>query len=268
MAEVQVDTLLLTYGIDTAYAILLLVGGWLMTAWAARMVNRALDRSRRIDATLRPVIVNFVRYVILGMVAVAALAKFGIQTASILAVIGAAGLAIALALQNTLTNVASGLMLLLLRPFGVGDDVDCEGISGTVREIGLFATEFETADGLYVMVPNTQLFGKPMKNYSRLPYRRVEVKVGIAYSEDIEKALAAALAVLKSDPRVISDKPAQAVVDRLGMGSVELALRCWTHRDNYWSLFHDLQKSVKARFDADGILIPFQPQEFRVLAKK
>jgi small conductance mechanosensitive channel len=260
-----VDTLLLSYLIDGALAVLLLAGGWLLTAWAARIAGRALDKSVRIDPTLRPIIVSTVRYVVFGMVLIAALARLGIQTASVLAVIGAAGLAIALALQGTLSNVASGLMLLVLRPFGVGDDVECDGVSGTVREIGLFATEFETVDGLYVMVPNTQLFGKPMKNFSRLPFRRVEVKLGISYAQDTGKAIAAAIAVLKGDRRVLPNKPANAFVSHLGPGSVELTLICWTRREDYLSLLRDVQRALKERFDADGIVIPLPPQQVQVV---
>jgi small conductance mechanosensitive channel len=266
--ELPMDALLITYVVDAAYAILLLAGGWILTAWAARWVHRWLDNSRHVDPTLRPIIVNFVRYLVFGIVAVAALAKFGIQTASVLAVIGATGLAIALALQGTLSNVASGLMLLVLRPFSVGDTVDCEGISGKVLEVGLFATEFETADGLFVMVPNNQLFGKPMKNYSRLPFRRIEVKVGIPYTQDIGKALDTGLDVLKTDMRVYHGNPPQAVVSKLGPASIELSLFCWTARADFWNLYYDLNRAVKDRFDAVGIAIAYQPLDPSVGTKK
>jgi small conductance mechanosensitive channel len=266
--SLSVDTLLLSYLIDGTIGILLLAGGWLLTAWAARVAGRALDRTGRIDPTLRPIIVSTVRYVVFIMVMIAALARLGIQTASVLAVIGAAGLAIALALQGTLSNVASGLMLLFLRPFGVGDDVECDGVVGTVREVGLFATEFETADGLYVLVPNTQLFGKPMKNFSRLPFRRVDLKFGTSYAEDTGKVIDLALSVLKADPRVLTIKPANAYVSNLGPQSIELTMTCWTRREDYFSLLRDLQRTVKERFAAEGISIPLPPQDVRIISQK
>jgi len=258
----------LAYTIDLGAAILLLVGGLFVSSWARKLIMGGLNRAGHVDPTLRPVIANVVRYAIMVAAIVAALAKAGIQTTSILAVIGAAGLAIALALQNTLTNVASGVMLLFLRPFGIGDYVDCEGISGTVTQIGLFATEFETFDGLYVMVPNSQLIGRAIKNYSRLPYRRLDIKVGISYADDIDKAMAAGLAVLKADSRVISAKAPQVLVEGLGESSVDLVLRCWTMRDDYWSLLFDLQKAVKQRFDRDGISIPFPQHDVRIIEHK
>jgi small conductance mechanosensitive channel len=260
-----VDTLLLSYLIDGTIAVLLLAGGWLLTAWAARIAGRSLDKAGRIDPTLRPIVISAVRYVVFGMVLIAALARLGIQTASVLAVIGAAGLAIALALQGTLSNVASGLMLLFLRPFSVGDDVECDGVSGTVREVGLFATEFETVDGLYVMVPNTQLFGKPMKNFSRLPLRRLEFKLGIAYSENTGKAIDTAISVLRADTRVLASRPSNAFVNHLGAQSVELTLMCWTRREDHVSVLRDLQRALKERFDAEGIHIPLPPQDVRIV---
>lgn len=266
--SLSVDTLLLSYLIDGSIGILLLAGGWLLTAWAARVAGRALDKAGRIDPTLRPIIVSTVRYIVFGMVLIAALARLGIQTASVLAVMGAAGLAIALALQGTLSNVASGLMLLFLRPFGVGDDVECDGVVGTVREMGLFATEFETADGLYVMVPNTQLFGKPMKNFSRLPFRRVDVKFGTSYAENTGKVIDVALSVLKADPRVLTIKPSNAYVSNLGPQSIELTMICWTRREDYFSLLRDLQRAVKERLAAEGISIPLPPQDVRIISQK
>ena len=258
----------LAYVIDLGAAILILLGGLFVSSWARKLVASGLDRAGHVDPTLRPVIANVIRYAITVAAIVAALAKAGIQTTTILAVIGAAGLAIALALQNTLTNVASGVMLLFLRPFGIGDYVDCEGISGTVTQIGLFATEFETFDGLYVMVPNTQLIGRAIKNYSRLPYRRLDVKVGISYADDIDKAAAAGLALMKTDSRVVQGRAPQVLVESLGESSVDLVLRCWTARDDYWNVLYDLKKAVKLRFDVEGISIPFPQHDVRIIDTK
>ena len=264
----EMDTLILSYGMNLIYAAIILLVGLGVAFWARRLIRRTLQRSERIDATLRPMIANIAYYLILVFVIVAVLARFGIQTASILAVIAAAGLAVGLALQGTLSNVASGAMLLFLRPFAVGDYIDADGIAGTVIEIGLFATELETYDGVYVMVPNTQLFGRAIRNFSRLPYRRVDVPVGISYRDDVEKALSVALSVLKEDARVLTEKPAQVMVTGLGESSVDLNLRCWTERANYGDLLCDLRKAIKLRLDAEGISIPFPQRDVHMIASE
>jgi len=257
--------LILSYGINLVSAVIVLVLGWMFAGWVRGTVQRRLNRFERIDATLKPMIASAARYLVLIIVMIAVLAKFGIQTASVLAVLGAAGLAIGLSLQGTLSNVASGVMLLLLRPFGVGDFIDANGVAGTVLEIGLFATQLETSDGIYVMVPNTQLFGSAIKNYSRLPIRRVDVPVGISYEDDVDRALSIAMSLLKADDRVISDKPPQVMVTGLGESSVDLNLRCWTKRENYWNLLFDLNKAIKQELDAKGISIPFPQRDVRLI---
>jgi small conductance mechanosensitive channel len=260
------EELLISYGMNLIYATLILIAGWTAALWARRLVRNALRRGDRVDPTLIPIITDSVYYTILVVVLVAVLARFGIQTTSILAVLGAAGLAVGLALQGALSNVASGVMLLFLRPFGVGDYIDADGIAGTATKIGLFATELETFDGVYVMVPNSQLFGRAIRNYSRLPHRRVDVQVGISYEDDIEKALAISLEVIKEDTRVMEEKPAQVMVVGLGESSVDLNLRCWTERANYWDVLFGLQKAIKMRLDKEGISIPFPQRDVHMIA--
>jgi small conductance mechanosensitive channel len=261
-------TILFTYAMNTIFALAILIAGWVIASWVRKLARRALERSGRVDATLRPIIATTLYYGIIILVVIAVLAQFGIQTASILAVIGTAGLAVGLALQGTLSNVASGMMLLFLRPFGVGDYIDSEGVAGTVLEIGLFATQLETFDGVYIMVPNSQLFGRAIRNYSRLPYRRVDVPVGISYGDDVEKALAVALSLLREDARVITERPSQVMVQKLGESSVDLNLRCWTERANYWDLLFDLQKKIKLRLDAEGISIPFPQRDVHLIGNE
>ena len=252
-----VVVLFVDYGLNILGALALLIAGWIAASWAKRATRRTLERTVRIDATLKPIVANTAHYAILVVVLIAVLARFGVQTASILAVIGAAGLAIGLAIQGTLSNLASGVMLLFLRPFSVGDYIDAEGIAGTIREIGLFATELETFDGVYVMAPNSQIFSKPIRNYSRLPMRRVDVPVGVSYGDDLEKALSVALAVIEADLRILKNPAAETMVMNLGDSAVQLNLRCWTDRDSYWSVFFGLQKAIKLELDRAGITIPF-----------
>jgi len=263
-----VSDLAVQYGLDLVGAVVLLIAGWIVANWARRSMLRALDRAPRIDNTLKPFFASLVRYLILILVLVAVLAQFGVQTTSIIAVLGAAGLAVGLALQGTLQNIAAGIMLLFLRPFRIGDYIDAEGVAGTVDEIGFFTTHMTTFDGVYVEVPNSRLWNRSIKNFSRLQTRRLDVVVGISYGDDIDKAQEALLDLLRSDERVHKDPAPQILVTALGDSSVNLNLRCWTDADNYWGLLFDMNKAVKQRLDAKGITIPFPQRDVHLFEAK
>ncbi len=256
------------YGLEVLGALIILIGGWTVAGWVRRNLLRMLGRAPRIDETLKRVIANVVRYAILVFVLIAVLAQFGIQTASIIAVLGTAGLAIGLALQGTLQNIAAGIMLLFLRPFRVGDYVDAEGLAGTVEEIGLFTTQMRTYDGIYVEVPNGQIWTRTITNYSRVTARRLDLVVGIGYEDDIDKAQAALMDLLVKDERVNDDPAPQVMVKELGESSVNLNLRCWIAPGDYWSLRFDLTKAVKQRLDAEGITIPFPQRDVHLFQEK
>ncbi|MCH9012044.1 MAG: mechanosensitive ion channel [Proteobacteria bacterium] len=249
------------YGLDVVGALIILIGGWVAAGWVRRKLLRVLERTPRVDQTLRPVIASVVRYVILVFVLIAVLAQFGVQTTSIIALLAAGGLAIGLALQGTLQNIAAGIMLLFLRPFRVGDYIDAEGLAGTIDEIGLFTTQMRTYDGIYVEVPNAKIWNRAISNYSRVEARRLDLAVGIAYDDDIDKALAALLDLLVKDERVNADPEPQVMVKELGDSAVNLNLRCWIAPGDYWSLRFDLTKAIKQRLDAEGITIPFPQRD-------
>ncbi len=249
------------YGLDLLGALVLLIGGWVVAGWAQRSVRKVLQRAPRVDDTLRPVIGNVVRYLILVFVLVAVLAQFGVQTASIIAVVGAAGLAIGLALQGTLQNIAAGIMLLFLRPFRVGDYIDAEGLAGTVDEIGLFTTHLRTYKGIYLEAPNAKIWNRAILNYSRVAARRLDIVVGISYEDDIDKAQGALLDLMTSDSRANAEPEPQVMVKELADSSVNLNLRCWAAADDYWGLLFDLNKAIKQRLDAEGISIPFPQRD-------
>ncbi len=249
--------LALQHGLDILGALILLVVGWILAGWARRALRRALLRLPRADATVSSVLSNLVRYMILVLVIIAVLAQFGVQTASILAVLGTAGLAVGLALQGTLSNIAAGLMLLFLRPFKVGDYIDAEGIAGTVEEIGLFNTEFTTHDGIYRAVPNSQIWSRSILNYSRLPTRRLDLAVGVDYGDDLERALGALRDLLAGDARVLRDPEPQVMVSELADSSVNLNLRCWANTGDFWALKFDLTRQAKERIEGAGCTIPF-----------
>jgi small conductance mechanosensitive channel len=256
--------LLISYSMSLLGAIILLVAGWIVAGWAQRVTRRLMDRSVVFDDTLKPLVASIVRYVVLIFVLVAVLAQFGVQTASIIAVLGAAGLAIGLALQGTLANIAAGAMLLILRPLRVGEFIEAGSISGSVKEVGLFTTLMVTADGLYISVPNSQLWNTTIKNFTRLPTRRIDLMVGIGYRDDIDKAMGALQTLIAAEPRILKKPAGEVMVMQLADSAVMLNVRVWTKRDDYWNVFFDLNKKVKNSFDAEGISIPFPHRELRL----
>jgi small conductance mechanosensitive channel len=260
----QISAILVQYGLDVLGAVILLIGGWVLAGWASRSVSRMLARTPHLDATLKPIIAQTTRYAILILVVVVVLAQFGVQTASIITVLGAAGLAIGLAMQGTLQNIAAGIMLLFLRPFRVNDTIDAEGIAGTVDEVGLFTTQMHTFDGVYQEVPNSQLWGRTIKNFSRLPTRRLDIVVGISYGDDIDQAQAILLKLLRDDSRVLAEPAPVVLVKELAESSVNLNLRCWTKADDYWSALFETTKAAKLCLDAAGISIPFPQRHIHV----
>jgi small conductance mechanosensitive channel len=256
------------YGLDVLGALAILIAGNFVAGWAKRSVLRVLNRAPQVDDTLKPVIASVVRYTILVFVLVAVLAQFGVQTTSIIALLGAAGLAIGLALQGTLQNIAAGIMLLFLRPFRVGDYIDADGLSGTVNEIGLFTTQLRTYQGIYLETPNARLWNSAILNYSRVEARRLDIIVGISYDDDIDKAQAVLLELMTSDSRANAEPEPQVLVKELADSSVNLDLRCWAAAGDYWSLLFDLNKAAKQRLDAEGISIPFPQRDVHLFEEK
>jgi small conductance mechanosensitive channel len=248
--------MLVNGGINILIAIVILVAGWALSRWLARWVGRILSRSTHVDETLKPLAVDFVRYAVLGVTLVAVLSQFGVQTTSLIALLGATGLAIGLALQGTLSNVAAGVMLLFLRPFRVGETITVNNITGTVHEIGLFQTELVTPDGLYVAMPNSMLFSGVVINTSRMPTRRADVSVDIDRNADINAARAAVLDVAKRDPRVLRDPAPQVVVDSLSGPQVGLTLLAWTRNADFGHALVDLRIAVRQTLTEAGFSPP------------
>lgn len=242
--------------------------GWIVAGWAGGKTRSLLMKSSNVDDTLAPFLSNVVRYTILALVVVAVLAQFGIQTASIIAVLGTVGLAVGLALQGTLSHFAAGVVLLILRPFRIGETIDDGGTVGNVQEIGLFATILKTADGLFVYIPNGQLLNASIKNFSRNPTRRVDVVVGIAYGDDVEKGLSIAKAVLEAESRALKYPAPESMVVGLGDNSVNINMRCWINGGDYFPVVADLQKAIKQRYVAEGISIPFPQRDVHIIEHK
>ncbi len=245
------------YGLSLISAIIILIAGYVLAGLVSRAIRNKLQRIKPFDKTLIPVLSQIARYAVLVFTFVLVLAEFGIQTTSIIAVLGAAGLAIGLALQGTLQNVAAGLMLLFLRPFKIGDFIETAAGTGTVDEIGMFVTEMRTAQGLYLSVPNSEIWASSITNFSKLPNRRIDLVVGISYDDDIDKARALILKLAKSRDGVLQEPEPIVNVTNLGDSSVDLELRAWTRRQDYWEARWGLIRDAKYALDKAGISIPY-----------
>ena len=254
------------FGVGIIGAIALLIVGSMIAGWVRGGVRHALDRIPRIDETLKPFLAKLAWYVVMVFVLVAVLNQFGVQTASIIAVLGAAGLAIGLALQGTLANVSSGVMLLLLRPFNVGDYVDAGGIAGTVVEIGLFNTEIKTNNGLCLIVPNSKIWEGPITNFSRNLTRRFDIPVGISYGDDVEGAIDLLEKILDCDDRVLRDPERLVKVKELGDSAIIISLRAWTNSSEFWATVWDLNKAIVTNLQKAGYSIPFPQREVHIVS--
>ncbi len=254
------------YGLSVVGAIVILVVGFVVAGWVRGSVNKALSGLKKVDATLRGFFSSLAYYAVVIFTVIAVLAQFGVQTTSFIAVLGAAGLAIGLALQGTLSNVAAGVMLLLFRPFKIGDYIEGGSLAGTVKSITLFVTELATPDNVQIIAPNSQLWGSAIKNYSYHPTRRVEIVIGIAYEDDIDKALAAIVDEAQKDSRVLPDPAPLAAVTDLGDSSVNFTVRVWCNAADFWGLKFDLTKKLKNRMDAEDITIPYPQRTVHTVA--
>jgi len=251
----------LTFGVTVVQALLFLIIGIWFAGRVKALIARALNRFDKMDATLVGVLSTAGRYAILVLVITAILGLFGVEAASIIAVLGAAGLAIGLALQGTLSNVASGIMILLLRPYKLGDFVDAGGISGTVMDVGLFSTVMKSVDGIFQMVPNAAIWGGNIVNYSRNPVRRKDLVMSIAYSDTVDAAMTLLMDQMTADARVLKDPEPVVFISSLGASSVDITCRFWTTTGDFWETQWDLTKSMKAGLEADGFTIPFPQQD-------
>ncbi|NIR45865.1 MAG: mechanosensitive ion channel [Gemmatimonadetes bacterium] len=258
-SQLLVD-LVSAWGLKLVAAIVLLVLGRLFAGWARRAARRALGRAN-FEPTLVPFIAGLIYWTLLAVVVVAVLGVVGVQTASFLAVFGAAGLAVGLAVQGTLSNFASGVMLLMFRPFGVGDYIDAGGTAGSVESIGMFATTLNTPDNVKITVPNSNVYGQTIKNYAANPTRRNDMSVGIGYDDDIGLAIETIQRVLKGDARVLAEPEPVIAVSELGDSSVNIVVRPWCTKEDYWSMRFDMMRKLKEELEAAGCSIPFPQRD-------
>lgn len=254
------------YGLNIVFAVLILIIGMMIAGWVKRMVIKMCKKSNKIDDTLGAFFSSLARYVVIIFTILAVLDRFGVETASLIAILGAASLAIGLALQGTLSNVAAGVMLLIFRPFKIGQFVDAAGHAGSVKHIGLFVTEMATGDNVQIIIPNSQVWGSSIKNFSSNENRRVDLVIGIGYDDDIDKAIAEIGSVCDADERVLKDPATSIFVGDLGASSVDIVVRAWTASGNYWPLKAALTKEIKHRFDDKEISFPYPQQDVHIVS--
>ena len=261
----QITVLLATYGMSVLGAIIILILGWIAARIGRRLTGKLFERSK-VDPTIISFVSSLVYFLILTFTVLATLAKFGIQTASFVAILGAAGFAIGFALQGSLANFAAGILILLLRPFKVGDYIMGAGEAGTVKEISLFTTVLATIDNIKVMIPNGKLFGDVIRNVTAYDTRRVDLLVGISYGSDIQKAYDVITDLMKQDARILPDPAPQVAVSELGDSSVNFVIRPWVKTEDYWSVKFDLTRKIKEAFDKNGIEIPFPQRTIHMIS--
>lgn len=250
------------FGLNLIAALIILLFG----QWVAKLIRRATKRlmaRRSLDPTLANFTSSLVYYAVLIFVVIAALNRLGVQTASVIALLGAAGLAIGLALQGSLSNFAAGVLMIIFRPFKVGDFIEGGGVTGTVEEIELFTTKIVTPENALVIVPNANLGGANITNFTAKPKRRVEATVGIAYGEDINRARRTILHQLAQDPRILADPSPSVSVIALADSSVNLQVWVWASTADFLAVKLALPEQIKTRLDAEGISIPFPQREVR-----
>ena len=252
----QSINLIVDYGLNLIAGIVTLAIGIWLSRKAGSTTRNWLNRIDRLDPTLVPMLGALVRYAGLTLTIVISLSTFGVETTSVIAVLGAAGIAIGLALQGTLSNVAAGLMLLFLRPFRIGDWVEAADVSGTVREIGLFTTVIDTFDNVYISIPNSSIWTSKITNHARYGTRRLDLDIGIGYDSSLDAAETALLS-LANDDRVLAEPAPQFLVVGYGDSAINVRLRAFAKYDDFFGLYWDLNRKLKDVLDSHNIEIPF-----------
>jgi small conductance mechanosensitive channel len=225
-----------------------------------KLVERVMTKSK-VDSTLISFTANLAYIALLAFIVVAALGQLGIQTTSFIAILGAAGLAVGLALQGSLSNFAAGFLLIIFRPFKVGDYIEGGGVTGVVEAIQIFTTQLKTPDNKTVIVPNARMTDDNIVNWTVKGTRRVDMVMGIGYEDDIDKARSLMAEIIAADSRILKDPAPQIAVSELADSSVNFVVRPWTRVEDYWSVYFDLTEKIKKAFDANGVSIPFPQRD-------
>ncbi|CAI8791850.1 small-conductance mechanosensitive channel MscS [Kosakonia quasisacchari] len=250
------QALLLSYVVNIVAAIAIIIVGMIVARIVSNTVNRLMV-ARHIDATVADFLSALVRYAIIAFTLIAALGRVGVQTASVIAVLGAAGLAIGLALQGSLSNLAAGVLLVTFRPFRSGEYVDLGGVAGTVLQVQIFSTTMRTVDGRIVVIPNGKIIAGNIVNFSREPVRRNEFIIGVAYDSDIDEVKRILTEIIQADERIIKDREMTVRLNELGPSSINFVVRVWSKSSDLQNVYWDVLELIKRRFDENGISFPY-----------
>jgi len=253
------------YAMPLIWAIVIFIVGRIVARIITNAIGKMMTKSK-VDETLIKFGKNMIYITLMIFVILAALGKLGIETTSFAAILAAAGLAIGLSLQGTLGNFASGVMLILFRPFKVGDFVEAGGVAGVIEEIQIFSTRMKSGDNKEITVPNGQIVGSTITNYSAKETRRIDMVIGVGYNDDLKKVRAVLEEILKKDQRVLEDPAPTIGLIELGESSVNFVVRPWVKTGDYWPALFDLQEEIKLRFDAEGISIPFPQRDLHIVS--
>jgi small conductance mechanosensitive channel len=260
----EVWTMIQTTGVDLGINVVSAIVIFFVGKWIVNLVVKGLMKAMQkgdMDITLRRFVSNLARMLLMLFVIIAAIHQLGIQTASLIALLGAAGLAVGLALQGSLSNFAAGVLIVLFRPYKVGDWIEGGGVSGAVEEVQILTTVLKTGDNKRVIIPNSQIMGTTITNYSANDTRRVDLVVGVSYSDDLDKVRKELESLVAADDRILKDPAVTIAVSELADSSVNFVLRPWVKTADYWGVYFDLTEAVKKRFDEVGISIPFPQQD-------
>ncbi len=254
------STAVVDFAKDLLIALVIFYVGKLAIALVVRALRRVM-RKQEVDKTLETFICNLVRMALLVVVIIAAIGALGIQTTSFIAIFGAAGLAVGLALQGSLSNFAAGVLIVLFRPYRVGDFVEAAGISGVVEQVQILTTVLRTGDNKQIIVPNSQIMDSIITNYSANDTRRVDMVVGVSYDDDLDKVRATLEELIAAEERILNDPAPTIAVSELADSSVNFVVRPWVKTPDYWAVMFDLTEAIKKRFDQEGISFPFPQQD-------
>lgn len=255
------------FGLNFLKALAILIIGLQIIKWLSRTFNKFLT-NRSVDESLKPFLKSLFYNLLFILLVLSVLATVGIQMTSFVAILGAAGLAIGLSLQGTLQNFAGGVIILTIKPFKVGDFIEAQGFSGTVKAIYIFNTVLNTPDNKRILIPNGKLSNESVINYTTEETRRVDLVFGISYGDDIKKAKDLLEQIVKADERVLAEPAYNIRVGSLGDSSVNILVRPWVKTDDYWGVYWDFQEKVKLEFDKAGISIPFPQRDVHIYNEK
>lgn len=250
--------------LSIAYALVIFVVGRIAAKILTRMIRKGMDRTK-VDQTISRFVCNIAYAILLIFVVLAALNQLGFQTTSLIAVIGAAGLAVGLALQGSLSNFAAGFLLILFKPFKAGDFVEAGGTAGIVEEVGIFTTVLKTPDNKIIIVPNSNISNDNITNYSANETRRLDLVIGVSYTDDLMKVRSVIDEILEAEERVLKDPAPTVGVLELGDSSVNFAVRPWVQTADYWPVLFHLTETIKTRFDQENISIPFPQRDLHIV---